>query len=44
MKDNSKKNLMAELELRRLLDNIPAELGILDSERSFSFQHIDWNS
>ncbi len=37
MKDNSKKNLMAELELRRLLDNIPAELGILDSEGRFLF-------
>jgi len=37
VKDNSKKNLMAELELRRLLDNIPAELGILDSEGRFLF-------
>jgi len=37
VKDNSKKNSMAELELRRLLDNIPAELGILDSEGRFLF-------
>ena len=28
---------MAEFELRRLLDNIPAELGILDSEGRFLF-------
>ena len=37
MKYNSEKDLIAELELRRLLDNIPAELGILNSEGRFLF-------
>jgi len=37
VKDNSKRDLIAELELRRLLDNIPAELGILDGEGRFLF-------
>ncbi len=37
MKDNSKRDLIAELELRRLLDNIPAELGILDPQGRFLF-------
>ena len=37
MKENLKRDLIEELELRRLLDNIPAELGILDPQGRFLF-------
>jgi len=37
VKENLKRDLIEELELRRLLDNIPAELGILDPQGRFLF-------